>query len=220
MSEIRPPRRRVAGERSRLRRTEPEERMPVTAPTITEGHRVDLSKGDRPVPRGPDTGDHRPPGWPYVVAGVLAVLLLAGVAAAGVLFVRVQDANAASAARRDAVAAARSHAQAILSYDYRTLDADFARAGKALTGTFKKDYARTTNTVVRPSAGQYHVVVKAGVTAASVVQAGAHRAVVLLYVDQTTTSTRLEGPKVDLNRVRMTLVEQNGTWLVSAVDAL
>ena len=234
MSEIRPPRRRVAGERSRLRRADPEqpgeagsavpveaeERSPVTAPTITEGRRVDLSKGDRPGPAVPPTGDHRPPRWPYVVANVLAVLLLAGVAAAGVLFVRVQDANAASAARREAVAAARSHAQAILSYDYRTLDADFARAGKALTGTFKKDYARTTSTVVRSSAGQYHVVVKADVTAASVVQASAHRAVVLLYVDQTTTSTRLEGPKVDLNRVRMTLVEQNGKWLVSAVDAL
>jgi Mce-associated membrane protein len=234
MSEIRPPRRRVAGERSRLRRGEPEqpdesrsavpveaeERSPVTAPTITDGHRVDLSKGDRPEPPVSPTVGERAPRWPYVVAGVLAVLLVTGIAAAGVLFFRVQDAKAASAARSEAVAAARSHAQAILSYDYRTLDADFARASKALTGTFKKDYASTTSTVVRPSAGQYHVVVKADVTAASVVQASAHRAVVLLYVDQTTTSTRLEGPKVDLNRVRMTLVEQDGKWLVSAVDAL
>ncbi len=44
--------------------------------------------------------------------------------------------------------------------------------------------------------------------------------VALLFVDQTTTSTRLEGPKVDLNRVRMTLVEQDGKWLVSELDAL
>ena len=74
--------------------------------------------------------------------------------------------------------------------------------------------------MVRPSAEQYKVVVKAEVTAASVVRAGDDRVVALLFVDQTTTSTRLEGPKVDLNRVRMTLVEQDGKWLVSELDAL
>ena len=74
--------------------------------------------------------------------------------------------------------------------------------------------------MVRPSAEQYKVVVKAEVTAASVVRASDDRVVALLFVDQTTTSTRLEGPKVDLNRVRMTLVEQDGKWLVSELDAL
>jgi Mce-associated membrane protein len=53
-----------------------------------------------------------------------------------------------------------------------------------------------------------------------VVRASANRVVVLLFVNQTTTSTRLDGPKVDLNRVRMTLDRVDGTWLVSDVDAL
>ena len=39
------------------------------------------------------------------------------------------------------------------------------------------------------------------------VRASENRVVLLLFVDQTTTSTRLEGPKVDLNRVRMTMLE-------------
>jgi Mce-associated membrane protein len=42
----------------------------------------------------------------------------------------------------------------------------------------------------------------------------------VLFVDQTTTSTRLDGPKVDLNRVRMTLSRTRGQGLVSGVDAL
>ena len=74
--------------------------------------------------------------------------------------------------------------------------------------------------MVRPSAEQYKVVVKAEVTAASVVRASDSQVVTLLFVDQTTTSTRLEGPKVDLNWVRMTLVEKDGKWLVSELDAL
>jgi Mce-associated membrane protein len=108
----------------------------------------------------------------------------------------------------------------VLSYDHRTLDRDFARAERALTGSFKRDYARTTSTVVRPSAEQYDVVVEAQVAAGSVVRAEADRVVTLLYVNQTTTSTRLEGPEVDLNRVRMTLVQRDGKWLVSALAAL
>jgi len=43
---------------------------------------------------------------------------------------------------------------------------------------------------------------------------------VLLFVNQTTTSTRVQGPQVDLNRVRMTLTRVGDDWKVSAVTAL
>jgi Mce-associated membrane protein len=43
---------------------------------------------------------------------------------------------------------------------------------------------------------------------------------VLLFVNQTTTSTRLDGPKVDLNRVVLTLDRVDGKWLVSKVVGL
>jgi Mce-associated membrane protein len=199
----------------------------TASPTTTE--EVRGGRPDRPTlePPAPVTGEESSrPRWPTVVAAGLAVVALVATVVAGVLAVRLAQADpndppdSLSTTRSDALAAARSHAQAILSYDHRTLDADFAKAEAALTGKFKKDYARTTSTVVRPSAEQYKVVVKAEVTAASVVRAGEDRVVALLFVDQTTTSTRLEGPKVDLNRVRMTLVEQDGKWLVSELDAL
>lgn len=234
MSESRPPRRRVAGERSRLRRTErADEQTAVTPPPPpgptaedTHGGRPEHPPVEPPAAPLPPAGDASRPRWLAVVAGGLAVVALVAAVVAGVLAVRLAQADpndppdSLSKTRSDALAAARSHAQVILSYDYRTLDADFAKAQAALTGKFKKDYARTTSTVVRPSAEQYKVVVKAEVTAASVVRATDHQVVTLLFVDQTTTSTRLEGPKVDLNRVRMTLVEKDGKWLVSELDAL
>ncbi|MDP9101441.1 MAG: hypothetical protein M3N21_04755, partial [Actinomycetota bacterium] len=124
------------------------------------------------------------------------------------------------AARRDALNAARPAAAVLLAYDYRHLDADFAR-GKALTtGTFARDYASTTAKVVGPPALQYRAVVTAQVALAGVVSAGPQSAVVLLFVNQTTTSTRVTGEKLDQNRVRMTLVDVGGRWLVSKVEAL
>ena len=48
---------------------------------------------------------------------------------------------------------------------------------------------------MRPTAEQVKAVVKAEVAASSVVRATANRVVVLLFVNQTTTSTRLDGPE-------------------------
>lgn len=52
------------------------------------------------------------------------------------------------------------------------------------------------------------------------VSASPDKAVVLLFVNQVTTSTQVTGPRVDLNRVRMTLTRTSAGWKVSAVDAL
>jgi len=155
--------------------------------------------------------------------GVLVATLLVVVLAttAGLLVVRARGEDAMERARAAALAAAEQHAVTVLSYDHRRLDKDFARARSVLTGTFADDYAATTEKVVRPSAEQVKAVVTAEVAASSVVRAPSeNRVVVLLFVDQTTTSTRLEGPKVDLNRVRMTMTRVGQEWLVSAIDAL
>jgi Mce-associated membrane protein len=53
-----------------------------------------------------------------------------------------------------------------------------------------------------------------------VVSASPEKVVVLLFMNQVTKSSKLSQPRVDLNRVRMTLVRVGGGWKVSAVDAL
>ncbi|MHB1614630.1 MAG: hypothetical protein ACYCYA_09990 [Actinomycetes bacterium] len=150
----------------------------------------------------------------------LAVLAVALTATASMLGWQLVQSQATEHARRSALAAARASTPQILSYDYRHLGTDFTQAERDLTGAFKGEYVHTTQAVVTPAATRYQAVVKADVTAASVVSASPRSVVVLLFVDQTTTSNRLTGPKVDLNRVRMTLVPVGGRWLVSAVEAL
>ncbi|NNJ04819.1 hypothetical protein HHX38_11830 [Streptomyces sp. PKU-MA01144] len=163
-----------------------------------------------------------------LVCAVLAVLTVAGLVAAAVLGTAYANGRQAEQARAGALAAARKAAPAVLSYDHRHLERDFAAARGHLTGPFLAEYRRTTTKVVAPTAKKYQGVVTASVVAppggggpaASVVSASPDRAVVLLFVNQVTRSTRVDGPRVDLNRVRMELTRTSGGWKVSAVDAL
>ena len=205
--------------------------MPRTRPLAGQRSRDRLGGPPHVPAPGPATRPRPPAGRaarPDPAAGrrdlavlVAAVLVLVLATAAGLLVVRARGADRAEQARSAALAAAEQHAVTVLSYDHRRLDKDFARARAALTGSFADDYAATTEKVVRPSAEQVKAVVTAEVTASAVVRAPSeNRVVVLLFVDQTTTSTRLEGPKVDLNRVRMTMTRVGQQWLVSGIDAL
>jgi Mce-associated membrane protein len=188
-----------------------------------EAFAEDLREGQEP---GADAATRRR-GRRLLVA-VLAVALVAGLVAVAVLGWRYREGRQAEQARGQALAAARQAAPVVLSYDYRHVDQDFAAARAHLTGHFRDEYAKTTKTVVGPTAKKYRGVVKAtvvepsggGAPAASVVSASPDRAVVLLFVNQVTRSTQVSGSRVDLNRVRMTLSRTSEGWKVSAVDAL
>ncbi|MGA5900189.1 hypothetical protein [Streptomyces venetus] len=159
---------------------------------------------------------------------VLAVLLVAALVALAALGWQYRDGRLTETARTEGLAAARKAAPIVLSYDYRHLDKDFSRARAHLTGDFRDEYGKTTKTVVAPTAGKYHAVVKAtvatpgsgGTPAASVVSASPDKVVVLLFVNQVTESTQVSGSRLDLNRVRMTMDRTSEGWKVSAVDAL
>lgn len=163
-----------------------------------------------------------------VVTAALALALLAVLAAGAVLTIQYRDATRTDQARSAAIAAAERAAPVIFSYDYRHLDQDFATAEALLTGPFHDQYATTTQKVVKPAALQYQGVVKAvvakpadgGAPAVSVISASPDQVVVLAFINQSTTSTRVTGTQVDQNRVMLTFTHTPQGWLVSAVDAL
>lgn len=194
---------------------------------------------DPPEPESPESSessegeqpeDGAPPrkAGPSVLTAVLGVVLVAALLAAAVLGWQYRQGRQAEQARGEALAAARQAAPVVLSYDYRHLDRDFSRARALLTGHFRDQYGKTTKAVVAPTATKYHGVVKAtvatpadgGAPAVSVVSATPDRAVVLLFVNQVTSSTQVPAPRLDLNRVRMTLTRTSDGWKVSGVDAL
>jgi Mce-associated membrane protein len=164
----------------------------------------------------PAEGERVRPRIPVVVLAAAVVLITA---VAGWLAWLDHSATGADRSGRAALAAAVGDAERILSYDHRRIDADIAAASARTTGAFRKDYADTSRTVA-PVAKQYQAVVTATVKAASVVSAEPGEAVVLLFVDQATRSTRVQGTKVDHARVRMTMVETDAGWRVAKVEAL
>jgi Mce-associated membrane protein len=170
-----------------------------------------------------DDGTPAPRGRSRSARQVLVVLALVALVLSGAVFyllTRVNEARAADEAGDEAVSAARAHAQDLLSYDYRTLDSDFARGLAATTGGFHSQYQQTTTQLVRPQAAQQRIIVQAAVMNAGLVSADSDNAVVLLFVDRVTTKSGQQKPAFDQDRVRMSMTKVNGKWLVSKLDAL
>jgi Mce-associated membrane protein len=172
--------------------------------------------GEPPAAVPPAPAVRRP--WLPLAAVGLAVVLLA--ALTGLLAWQLRQQARAESARDEALAAARDAGRVLFSYDHESLEEDFAKGLALTTGDFRDEYRRTTTEVVTPVAERYDAVVVAEVVEAAVVEARAKEVVALVFLNQGTTSTRVEGQQVDQSRVRMRLVERDGRWLVEEVSAL
>lgn len=185
---------------------------------------------ERETPAGPGepAADDKSGGWgwalPWPVFAVLGVLTALAVGFAAYFLTQAQRAADYREALDRAPAAAESAAAAVLSYDYKSLDADRDAAAKFLSGGYRSEYVDTFDKLVAESATETKATVEAEVLASSAMVGGEdrnpNRVPVLLYVNQTTTSTANEGePPVALNRVRFDMVQVDGTWLVDGITS-
>ncbi|MGW3123726.1 hypothetical protein ACWDBW_42585 [Streptomyces sp. NPDC001107] len=215
-----------AAARAAAKRAKRVEHLKLPEPPAADSWDDPPEPSPEPMEQDPDTlaepeGSAPPPGpGRRLLTPVLGVLLVAALVAAALLGWQYTQGRQTESARSQALAAAKKAAPVVLSYDYRHLDRDFARARTLLTGHFKDQYGKTTTTVVGPTAKKYHGVVKATVPTASVASASPDKVTVLLFVNQVTQSTQVSGSRLDLNRVRMTMSRSSEGWKVSAVDAL
>jgi Mce-associated membrane protein len=153
------------------------------------------------------------------------VLALSLVAVAAVLglgvwsYGDVREQDRIDQATRTAPAAAERASAAILSYDYQSLGADEKAAERYLTPAFKKQYVASMR-LVQGNAPKLRAKVEADVKASGVVHAGADRVNVLVYVNQTTTSTANGGqPQIALNRAMFSMVRHGNAWLVDDITS-
>jgi Mce-associated membrane protein len=162
------------------------------------------------------TADRRTPA--VVLTAVIAVVAVLVAALAGVAAMRRSDNLSANLSKTDDIAAvlaaASNQVSTVLSYDYRHLDEDFARATAELTPRFRKSYLSTTAKGVRPLAEKYKAISTAQATAAGLIEGSADRAVVLVFVAQTATNTQLTAPRLDRSRIKTTLVRSGNGWLI------
>jgi Mce-associated membrane protein len=119
---------------------------------------------------------------------------------------------------RSAVEAAKSYAVEFGSYDYRHLDADFAKVAAHLTPEFKKSYIESSSRL-KPAIAQVKGVAVGTVRAAGLVSATATTAVVAVFLDQKVTTSQSKTPRIDRNRLLVTMERSGSTWLISKLTS-
>jgi Mce-associated membrane protein len=120
-----------------------------------------------------------------------------------------------------ALQAAIDEGPTLFSYDYRTLDKDLAAARADTTGAFTSQFSNISGPAVKPLAAKYKVIVSAKVLAATVVDNSNLKQIkVMIFLDQVVKNTQLAAPRLDANRVVLTMVPVGKGWKVSAVSAI
>lgn len=235
------PRRRIAGQRRPTDRrtddpTREEHPAGTTPPPMAEPEAlVDTSAVPEDQPTTAETEesvtqsdsvvleveqDQAPGRLGKLLTVTIAVLLVLTLTAAVVLGIKAWQGREAEQARSQATAAATKAAALVLSYDYRSLDKNFSAARATLTPAFAADFDQTTK-VVAEQAKKTKATVKAEVREVGVRDGDADRVTLLVFVNQTTTSTITQGkPRVDLNRARFTMVRNGDRWLVQEIAGL
>ncbi|WP_344840090.1 hypothetical protein [Kribbella ginsengisoli] len=155
-----------------------------------------------------------------VLSAALGVLLVVILALTAILGVKAWKGKEAEDARDQAAAAGRKAAETALSYDYRTLDKSFAAARATMTPEFAGQFDATAK-VAGELATKTKATVRAEVREVGVRDGDANRVTLIIFVNQTTTSTITKGsPRVDLNRTRFTMVRNGDQWLVQEIAGL
>lgn len=150
-----------------------------------------------------------------LAASVIAAVVLA----AGLfLFLYRPDRQIDDAAAQRAIRAASDGAVAALSYSPDNMDRDFATARSHLTGAFLAYYDKFTKEIVTPIVQQKHIAQKATVVRAAVSELHPDSAVVLVFLNETTSSKEKPQPLATPSGVRITLTKVDGSWLISKLD--
>ena len=158
------------------------------------------------------------PSW--LVAGSALLLASTALVTSSVLWRGAEDQRTLASNRSAAASSARAIVEKMLGYDYKTFDRHTTEVSALLTGSFKKEFVRAATDVVKPLAVQNQAVVLARASEVSVMSTPDHVGVkILAFVDQSTTSAKLERPQIDQNRVILTMSRVDGRWLVSKIEA-
>lgn len=155
---------------------------------------------------------------------LIAAVVLAVLAVAGTVWIwtrpgahddpdrfdaREQGAQQAEAVAEDAIAP-------VLSYDYRRLDDDVARAAPYFTDDYAQDYRGLIEDLA-PQAKKDKLVVSAQAVATGLVRSGDDRAEVLVFVDQASSRDGVANDPLRM-WVTLTMVSDGDGWLIDKME--
>ena len=148
----------------------------------------------------------------------VALVVASVVLSAGLLYLQYRpDQQTNEAAAQSVIAAAKDGTVAVYTYSANTIDRDIASAQSHLTGDFLSQYQQYIQSPAPSEAKQNAVKTAATVAGAALVELHPGSAVVLLFVDQTTTSAQNPATSLASRSILATLVKVDGKWLISSM---
>lgn len=160
-------------------------------------------------------------GWPHGrLRGVLGLVIAALVVAAAALVAVYVHERSLAEARAQAQAAAARLTPRVLTFDYRTIGPDAAQAKNATTGEFAAAVSSFVDEHLAAGAVKQELVTTATVRDSALVSSDKNHIVVMLLVDQMSTSKALTAPRIDNVCVRVTMAKSDGRWLLSNLEKL
>jgi Mce-associated membrane protein len=218
---------RIAGQRRTSGTTPTLDEMPVVEEVVEE--KVSDTPAEDVTPATPEPSEpesnapvvtQRDRRQSDILLAALGLVVVITLVVAAVLGVKAWHGKQAEDARTQAATAGRKAAETALSYDYRDLDKSFAAARATMTPDFAQKFDATAK-VAGELATKTKATVKADVREVGVRDGDADRVTLIIFVNQTTTSTITKGsPRVDLNRTRFTMVRNGDRWLVQEIAGL
>ena len=149
-----------------------------------------------------------------------AVLLVVALAVALILsLLALSNEHAQASSRTSALAAARSYAVQLASYDYQDLQGGFAAVAADSTPSFRRSFTESSD-ALKATLTQYKATADASVVSAGLVSSSTSQAVALVFLTQKIENSTQAKPTTDRSQVEITLVNSGGRWLIDQVTLL
>nr|WP_207383932.1 hypothetical protein [Mycolicibacterium komanii]CRL70625.1 Mce associated membrane protein [Mycolicibacterium komanii] len=158
----------------------------------------------------------RRPSRKVVALGLGALLVIGSLATSVVLAIDLKREREVADAGQQALAAAQQYAVVLTSVDAYKLDENFTAVLDGATGEFKQMYSESSNqlkqALIDNKARADGKVIAAGIKSAT-----KDKVEVMLFLDQSVTNALNPEPRLDRNRIIITMEKVDGRWLASDV---
>jgi Mce-associated membrane protein len=150
------------------------------------------------------------------IGALLVLLLVATVVVAAVRLGRASPGRSLSGFQRGALSAATTYAAEFATYDYKDFNAQVALTESHSVDPFLSQYqaktAQLRSAIIRAKSVSRAKVISAGIASIS-----STAAVVDVFLDQTISNSESTAPRVESQRVQITMVRRGDRWWLSKV---
>jgi Mce-associated membrane protein len=152
---------------------------------------------------------------PVRAVRILGIVVLAVAVLTGLFWFQDRRYEQTAEARTAAMSTAASSVVKLLSYNFRTIDRQVSDTQGMITGKFKDDYAALVNNTVAPTAKDKQIAVQTAIADNGVVSSSAGQVVLLMFVNQQSESLLKPNAVLTGSRIRVTMQNEQGKWLIS-----